>query len=205
MLLTWESTESCALWGTRKVVSPAAYGGRPRAKPCCAVPWRSMVPNVFCYLLAILNSGEYRLRYAEPLRDDFARVPVTSSPEVFWAMVGRGVEICELQTSFNSRESDSIFPAQGSNEITKRQFPVDAEGRLWINDDQHFAGIDEALDSYSVGGIRVLSQWLSDRRGRVLSTDDVDAFRGLISTITRLIDIPSEIDEIIENHGGWHL
>ena len=51
----------------------------------------------------------------------------------------------------------------------------------------------------------MLSQWLSDRRGRTLSTDDVDVFRSMISTVTRLVDIPSEVDEVIENHGGWPL
>ena len=110
-----------------------------------------------------------------------------------------------LHTSFGSRDSASTFPAQGSNEVSKRQFAADAEGRIWINDEQYFTGLDEAVDSFSVGGIRVLSQWLSDRRGRILSTDDVDVFRSMISTVTRLIDIPSEVDEVIENLGGWPL
>jgi predicted helicase len=161
--------------------------------------------DLFCFALAILHSDEYRQRYAEPLRDDFACIPLIGTPELFWAMVEKGAEICELHTSFGSREGESTFPAQGSNEIIKRQFAVDAEGRLWINDEQYFTGVDEAVDSYSVGGIRVLSQWLSDRRGRKLSTDDVDAFRSIVSTVARLVDIPSEVDEIIEDHGGWPL
>jgi predicted helicase len=161
--------------------------------------------DVFYYALAVLHSDEYRQQYAEPLRDDFARIPLTDSPELFWAVVAQGSEICALHTSFGSRDSNSIFPAQGSNEISKRYFDADEEGRVWINDQQYFTGVDEAVDSFSVGGIRVLSQWLSDRRGRILSTDDVDVFRSMISTITRLVDIPSEVDQAIEDHGGWPL
>jgi hypothetical protein len=159
--------------------------------------------DVFYFSLAILHSDEYRQRYAEPLRDDYARIPVPSVPELFWSLASIGEEIAALQTSFAGPEVASTFPAQGSNFVSRRDFAADSHGWVWINDEQYFTGVDEAIEAHSVGGIRVLHQWLSDRRGTALSTDNVETFRGIISAISRLADIPSEIDECIDLHGGW--
>lgn len=159
--------------------------------------------DIFSYALAILHSDEYRQRYAEPLRDNYARVPLTTLPELFWSVVSLGTEIAQLQTSFTAPTIISTFPAQGSNTVTKREFSVDQDERVWINDEQYFTGIDEAIAAFSIGGMRVISQWLSDRRGSYLTTDDIDTFRSIVSAISRLTDIPSAVDDCIDAHGGW--
>jgi hypothetical protein len=81
----------------------------------------------------------------------------------------------------------------------------DVDGKLWINDEQHFDGIDEAMKTFSIGGIRVVTQWLADRRGQTLTTDDVATYLAILSASSRLTDIPAEIDDVIEEKGGWPL
>src|ERR1700730_2390460 len=62
----------------------------------------------------------------------------------------------------------STFPVNGTNEINAFRIIVDSDGKEWINEEQFFDGIDEAMKSFSVGGIQVVTQWLADRRGRIL-------------------------------------
>ncbi len=93
----------------------------------------------------------------------------------------------------------------GSSEITRSEFVSDENNRLWINDAQYFTGVDDEVCTYSVRSIQIVSQWLSDRQGRTLSTDEIDSFRGIIGAISRLCGLPSEIDVAVEDHGGWPL
>jgi hypothetical protein len=99
----------------------------------------------------------------------------------------------------------STFPVNGTNEINASRIIVDSDGKVWINEEQFFDGIDEAMKSFSVGGIQVVTQWLADRRGRILTTDDVVTYLAILSATSRLTDIPAEIDEVIEEKGGWPL
>jgi hypothetical protein len=158
--------------------------------------------DVFEYALAVLHSAEYRLRYAEPLRDDYARVPVTSDIDLFTRLRQIGAEILKLQVLESDDAGASTFPVNGTNEVTASRIIVDGDGKLWINEEQHFDGIDEAMKSFSIGGIQVVTQWLTDRRGRILTTDEVVTYLSILSATSRLTDIPAEIDEVIEGKGG---
>jgi predicted helicase len=159
--------------------------------------------DVFEYVLAMLHSAEFRLRYAEPLRDDFARVPITSDFELFSRLRDIGSEIVGPQTTITDETDGFTFPVNGSNTVTATRISVDDKNRIWINNDQYFTGIDEDLWAFSIGGIKVVTQWLSDRRGRVLNTDEIDAYMSLLDSSSRLLDIPGQIDDLIEEHGGW--
>jgi hypothetical protein len=161
------------------------------------------VSEVFDYVLAILHSDEFRQRYFEPLRDDYPRVPLTSNEKLFRKLVELGGEILNLHINFDKPKGGAHFPAVGSCVITRSEFIADSDARLWINEEQYFTGVDEEINAYSIGGIRIVGQWLSDRRRRTLSVREIDDFRGIIDTISHMIELPARIDECIDEHGGW--
>lgn len=45
----------------------------------------------------------------------------------------------------------------------------EAHGRVYINKQQYFSGIDRVLYEFQVGGYQVMNKWLRDRKGRKLS------------------------------------
>ena len=50
-------------------------------------------------------------------------------------------------------------------------------GRVFINRDQYFEGVESEIWDFTIGGYRPAEKWLKDRKGRVLSDDDIDPYR----------------------------
>lgn len=66
-----------------------------------------------------------------------------------------------------------------------------------------FAGIPEDVWEFEFGGYQVCHKWLTDRKGRTLSDDDIAHYQKIIVAISETIRLMAEIDEVIEEHGGW--
>ena len=60
-----------------------------------------------------------------------------------------------------------------------------------INSTQYFGDVpEEAMNAY-IGGYQPAQKWLKDRKGRVLSFDDINHYRKIIHALTqtkRLMD-----------------
>jgi len=48
-------------------------------------------------------------------------------------------------------------------------------------------------------------KWLKDRNGRALAKDDRAHCQKVIAALSETIRLMREIDEVIEQHGGWPL
>ncbi len=46
-------------------------------------------------------------------------------------------------------------------------------------------------------------KWLKDRKGRVLSAEDIEHYQRVVVALNETIRIMGEIDTVIEDHGGW--
>jgi hypothetical protein len=66
-----------------------------------------------------------------------------------------------------------------------------------------FHGVPEDVWNFHIGGYQVCHKWLKDRKGRTLSHDDIIHYQKIIVAINETIRIMREIDEVIEEHGGW--
>ena len=77
--------------------------------------------DVFHYAYAVFHSPTYRTRYAEFLKIDFPRLPLTSDAELFRALAGRGAELVALHLIESPRLNDFIteFPIKGDNEVSR--------------------------------------------------------------------------------------
>ena len=57
----------------------------------------------------------------------------------------------------------------------------------------------EIWDSH-VGGYQVCEKWLKDRKGRILSYDDITHYQKIVVALKETIRLMAEIDQIIP---GW--
>ena len=174
-----------------------------------AAQGRAISPeDTLAYLYAVLHTPGYRQRYADFLRRDFPRVPLTSNKELFAALVKLGHELIGLHTLQAPPARISGFPVAGSGEVVKPRFAIAAgqsAGRVWINDAQYFDGVPQAVWDMHIGGYRVAEKWLKDRKGRLLTYDDITHYQSVVAALARTLAIQAELDLAVDSAGGWPL
>ena len=50
---------------------------------------------------------------------------------------------------------------------------------------------------------KFVTKWLKDRKGRILSEDDLTHYQKIVVALNETIRIMDGIDEVIDEHGGW--
>jgi len=163
--------------------------------------------DIFHYIYAVFHSPTYRQRYAEFLKIDFPRVPMTSRPELFRKLCLLGEELVALHLLESPYLSQLItrYPVVGDN-IVEKGFPkfVSYEeggpGYVYINKSQYFEGVPKEVWQFHVGGYQVCEKWLKDRRGRQLSFDDLMHYQKVVVALKETIRLMGEIDRAIP---GW--
>jgi predicted helicase len=160
--------------------------------------------DVFHYAYAEFHSPTYRTRYAEFLKNDFPRLPLTSDLELFRALAGKGAELVALHLMESPRLGDFIteYPVKGDNEVEKAQY-TDNDQRVWINSTQYFGGVPKEVWDFHVGGYQVCEKWLKDRKTRKLTYDDLQHYQKVVVALQETIRLMVEIDSVIEQHGSW--
>ena len=76
-------------------------------------------------------------------------------------------------------------------------------GNVYINPSRWFEGVPENVWNFHIGGYQVCEKWLKDRRGRVLSDEDIAHYQKIVVALKETIRLMAEIDKVIEAHGGW--
>jgi len=162
--------------------------------------------DVFHYIYAVLHSPGYRNRYAEFLKIDFPRLPLTGDLELFLALAGMGGELVALHLMESPKLDKRLTRFVGSPgpEVEKVSW---SRGTVWVDKEQTngFAGVPEAVWNFQVGGYQVCEKWLKDRKGRTLSKDDIEHYHRIVIAISETIRLMKEIDKVIDQHGGWPL
>jgi type I restriction-modification system DNA methylase subunit len=155
--------------------------------------------DILHYAYAIFHSPTYRERYAEFLKIDFPRLPITSDRELFKALANKGEELVSLHLMESPALNHLItgFPISGASEVEKVRYVDQEPGRVYINKDQYFDGIDPELWKFQIGGYQVLHKWLNDRKGRNLSFDDLFHYQRIVIALKETIRIMKEIDSLI--------
>jgi hypothetical protein len=68
---------------------------------------------------------------------------------------------------------------------------------------QGFKGVSEDVWIFRIGGYQVCEKWLKDRKGRALSAGDIAHYQKIVVALSETVRLMGEIDEVIEEHGGW--
>ncbi len=160
--------------------------------------------DIFHYAYAVFHSPTYRTRYAEFLKIDFPRLPLTGNRDLFFRLAALGGELVALHLMESPKLNDLIteFPVKGTDAVEKVQYN-DKDGRVWINPTQYFGGVPAAIWNFHIGGYQVCEKWLKDRKGRKLTYEDTRHYQRIVVALNETIRCMTEIDDVIRQHGDW--
>lgn len=160
--------------------------------------------DAFGYIYAVLHSPLYRQRYFEFLQYDFPRVPTTGNAELFRVLARIGGELISLHLLEAPQCDQPITEFIGGRnpEVEKISW---SDNTVWMDKTQRigFRGVREDVWNFHIGGYQVCEKWLKDRKGRMLSKQDIAHYHRLIVALSETLGLMSEIDRVIDQHGGW--
>jgi predicted helicase len=163
--------------------------------------------DIFTYMYAIFHSPTYRERYAEFLKIDFPRLPLTVNATLFRELCTIGARLVTLHLLEETGEGVASYPQKGNNVVDVVRYTepgMDGEkGHVWINQEQYFEGIAPEVWEFHVGGYQVCQKWLKDRKGRMLSFEGIEHYEGIVASLEETIILMKQIDVLIDEHGGW--
>ncbi len=155
---------------------------------------------IFYYIYAIFHSPTYRQRYAEFLKIDFPRVPLTSNDQLFKDLGAKGQALVDLHLMKSKKLNKLItkMNGDGDNAVTEVTYKP-AEQRVYINKTRYFEGIAPEVWEFKIGGYQVLDKWLKDRKKakRTLSFDDVLHYQKVVVALKETMQLMVEIDLLI--------
>jgi predicted helicase len=157
--------------------------------------------DIFNYAYAVFHSPAYRSRYAEFLRIDFPRLPLTSNRALFRALAGKGATLVALHLMESPLLNNLItrYPIAGSNTVEKVIYEENTH-RVYINKTQYFEGVSPEVWNFHIGGYQVGQKWLKDRKGRALTYDELTHYQKVIVALKETIRLMTELDALIP---GW--
>jgi predicted helicase len=170
--------------------------------------------DVLFYSYAVFHSPTYRTRYAEFLKIDFPRVPLPGSLQLFRSLSALGGQLAGLHLLESAKVAEPITSFRGpKNPVVGRVGWSD--DTVWLDagaakdalsstaGTMGFVGVPSDVWNVHVGGYQVLEKWLKDRKGRTLSTGDVEHYQKIVVALSETIQIMTKVDTVIDDHGGW--
>ena len=178
--------------------------------------------SVLHYAYAVFHSPAYRERYADLLRIDFPRLPLTSDADLFRQLCALGARLVGLHLLRD-------VPAEGRPDLIGQPLAVEAGypvyvppgapigktlagagaeaavGRVYLNPTAYVEGVAPGTWAAQVGGYQPLEKWLKDRRGRTLTFSDVEHYVRTAAALHATRALMAEIDAAVEAAGGFPL
>ncbi|PQO41629.1 type ISP restriction/modification enzyme [Blastopirellula marina] len=148
---------------------------------------------------AIFHANDYRERYADQLRVEYPRLFFPQKWELAAKLAGMGQRLIDLHLLRESAPGDLLTPGC---EVA-RGYPKYLDEKVLTAKNQPIAEVSPELWKYRFGVHQVLEKWLKDRRGQVLTGDDLAIYRKIIAAVKTTIEIRRQIDAAIEKSGGW--
>ena len=191
----------------------------PNIAPAVYADWRTRLQirspdDVFFTIYALLFSPEYRRRYQPQLERDYARAPQPASIALSRRLVDLGSKLVALHLMEAPTLNGSLDAYTGPTNAEVGRVTW-SDGTVWLDapasrKDQPtrpgtmgFGQVPEAVWNFHIGGYQVCEKWLKDRKGRRLSADDITHYQKIVMALAETIRLMKEIDEVIEQHGGW--
>jgi predicted helicase len=161
--------------------------------------------DIFHYAYAVFYCPTYRSRYAQFLKSDFPRLPLTSSKTLFAKLCVLGKQLVALHLMQSYGPKLCSYPVAGNNRVDKVSFAADpmktgqaeAKGRVYINAEQYFDDVPASVWEYQIGGYQVANKWLKDRKDRLLTFDELQHYQYIISALAETMRLQAEIDAAI--------
>jgi len=154
--------------------------------------------DIFNYAYAVFHSPTYCNRYAEFLKIDFPRLPITSDKNLFKTLAVKGAELVSLHLMEAPALNTPVtrYPVTGSNDVEKVTYDEKSQ-RVYINKTQYFEGVLPQVWEFHIGGYQVCQKWLKDRKGRTLTYDELTHYQKIVVVNKETIRLMEEIDQSI--------
>lgn len=156
---------------------------------------------IFYYVYACLYSPAYRIKYANVMRREFPRVPQPETAEKFHILSELGSKLVSLHLMKDQKPLITDFPKAGSNKVEAFKFVPEISngdtGSVWINDKQFFSKMPIQVWEYSIGSYQVAAKWLKDRKGRLLTFNDLQHYGQIVSCLDQTIKVQQQIDGLL--------
>jgi predicted helicase len=149
--------------------------------------------DVFYYIYAIFHSLTYRSRYAEFLKIDFPRLPLTNDKQRFQTLATLGGKLVQIHLMQADISNDCGYPIEGDNIVDKPRYD-EKQQRIYINKTQYFDNVKSEVWAFYIGGYQVCHKWLKDRKGCTLSFDDLNHYLYILAALEQTSDLMQEID-----------
>jgi predicted helicase len=155
--------------------------------------------GLFHYIYAVLNSEEYRRRYADALRYDFARVPITRDPRLFETARTLGSDLTAIHL-LEHPDVDLAGPAlDGDDQATISDPRYDeAEAAIHLAPGLIARDVSPAVWRYQQGAYPLVRNYLEARQGRRLSGREFQEFRRLAGAVRLSLDRLPAIDAVLD-------
>ena len=156
------------------------------AKIAAAVGGETSPEDIFDYIYGVLHSPDYRTKFKEFLKVDFPRIPYPKGAAEFarFRDAGRELRMTHLLKDAEPAlsESRARFPVAGDNTIDKVEWE---HGRVYINATQYFDNVPVEAWEQPIGGYRPAEKWLKDRKGHVLTQNDLKRYQRIILALAK--------------------
>jgi hypothetical protein len=90
-------------------------------------------------------------------------------------------------------ETPYTYEGEG-DDVVAGGYPKFEGGKVYINKDQYFAAVPEIAWGFYIGGYQPAQKWLKDRRGRLLSFDDITHYQRIVKILVETDRIMKEIE-----------
>ncbi len=149
--------------------------------------------HIFFYTYAVLYSNTYRTKHAEFLKSDFPRIPFTSNYKLFTKMAGYGERLVDLHLLKSSDLDSKVvsMEGKGNGKVEKVRYE---KNKVYISDQQYIEGVSPTVWEYQVGGYQVCDKWLKDRKGKILSLENMKHYSLVVAALKKTMDIQDKID-----------
>ena len=140
--------------------------------------------NILDYVYGYLHKPEYINTYKEFLKVDFPRVPYPHDKEEFEGLADFGEKLRRIQLRDTSLESstETSYPVPGTNEVERVEY---RDSKVFINGTQYFHEVSEEIWEMSMGAYKPAQKYLKDRKGLVLSIDEIRYYQRLILSLLK--------------------
>ncbi len=150
--------------------------------------------DVFNYIYAIFHSPAYRTRYAEFLKIDFPRLPLTSDKKRFQTLANLGQQLVKIHLMQADIKNECGYPEEGDNIVDKPRYD-EKEQRIYINKTQYFDHVKPHVWAFHIGGYQVCQKWLKDRKERELNYNDLNHYLYILAALEKTGELMQEIDK----------
>jgi hypothetical protein len=82
-------------------------------------------------------------------------------------------------------------------------FPKFDGEAVFINRESHFTPVPRRAWEWQIGGHQLCRKWLKDRKGRVLTDNEIATYARIVAAATETQRQLEEIDRLIDRHGGF--